>query len=33
MQEENLDLSNYEKIKILGEGTYGKCYLVNDKTK
>ncbi len=26
-----MDISSFEKIKVLGEGTFGKCYLVNNK--
>jgi hypothetical protein len=26
-----MEVDSFEKIKILGEGTYGKCYLVVDK--
>lgn len=26
-----LTLQDLEKLRILGEGTYGKCYLVHDK--
>lgn len=27
-----MEVDNFEKIKILGEGTYGKCYLVINRT-
>jgi serine/threonine protein kinase len=26
-----MEVDSFEKIKILGEGTYGKCYLVVDR--
>jgi hypothetical protein len=27
----NITLNDLEKLRILGEGTYGKCYLVQNK--
>lgn len=28
-----MEAANFEKVKVLGEGTYGKCYLVLDRIK
>lgn len=27
-----MQLDNFQKLKLLGEGTYGKCYLALNKT-
>lgn len=27
-----MDIGQFEKLKVLGEGTFGKCYLVNNKS-